>query len=764
MVFAVVLSGFVVAILAPFLYRVLRGVAGWVFGAYAASLALYFASLVPDVASGSHILLSYSWVPTLGAGISLRVDGLSLLFSILISGVGAFVFVYGGGYLRGSGHLSSFYAWTSAFMASMLGLVLSDNLILMFVFWELTSLSSYMLIGIESSRQEARASALMALLVTAGGGLALLAGVVLIGKVAGTLEVSSIISSSGAFHGSSLITPALILILIGAFTKSAQFPFHFWLPRAMEAPTPVSAYLHSATMVKAGVYLLARLAPVFSGTELWQYVLPGIGGVTMVLGALLAVEKSDLKQALAYSTVSALGALVLVLGIPGEASSKAAVVFLVAHSLYKGSLFLAVGSVDHETGTRDASVLGGTWRAMPLTFVSAFLAALSMAGLPPTAGFLGKELLYEALLGGGEKAWVVLLFGVGANMLFVAVAGVVGVRVFLGKGEPLPREPHEAPPSMVLGALALSLFGILLAVVPQPALLGLISQAASSIYGRGVEVQLSLWHGLSMALFLSALTISGGVLLYLGRERLSRFISQVGGVLGRVGPERIYEKSMSFVLGFAGVQTRLLQSGYLRFYLIITLLVVFFLIGSAFLVGGGFTISIGGRVPLHECVIGAVVLASALISATSRGRLSAIAALGVVGYGVAILYMLYGAPDLAITQFAVETLTVILFVLVYFRLPRLSPLSMTSHRIRDALIAAGAGGVMAALLLIVASSPPLDNLKQFFGSASLEYANGRNIVNVILVDFRALDTMGETIVLAVSAVGIYGLLKLWVKK
>ncbi|HEU5462661.1 MAG TPA: proton-conducting transporter membrane subunit, partial [Candidatus Binatia bacterium] len=429
----IILSGFVVAIFAPWVYRFTGDARGWLFALVPAGLTIYFANFVPAISAGEVMTFSHEWSPSLGLTLSFLVDGLSLLFALLISGIGALILIYAGSYLAGHPHLGRFYAFILLFMASMLGLVLCDNLLVLFVFWELTSISSYFLIGFDHEREAARAAALQALLVTGGGSLALLAGILLLGLAGGSLEVSALLANAEVVRASNLYVPIVLLVLAGAFTKSAQVPFHFWLPGAMEAPTPVSAYLHSATMVKAGVYLLARLSPVLGGTELWLHTLSAVGAVTMVTGAYLALRQTDLKLILAYLTVSALGILILFLGIGTTQAIAAAMVFLLAHALYKGALFLVAGIVDHETGTRDVNKLGGLRSAMPITAMAAGLAALSLAALPPTLGFIGKEMLLEATLAANGAGPILTVALVLASIIFVATAGIVGVRPFFGK-------------------------------------------------------------------------------------------------------------------------------------------------------------------------------------------------------------------------------------------------------------------------------------------------------------------------------------------
>ncbi len=762
-----VLSGFGLSLAAPWLQRVGRGAAGWIIALLPLGLALYFASLLNPIAAGQVLTTSYPWIPSLEVNLSFYVDGLSLLFALLISGIGALVVIYAGGYLAGHPQLGRFYAYLLVFMASMLGVVLADNLIVLFVFWELTSLSSYLLIGFYHTEAESRTSALQALLVTGVGGLALLAGFVLLGLAGGSWELSTLLSRAELIQVHPFYLPGLALVLLGAFTKSAQFPFHFWLPAAMAAPAPVSAYLHSATMVKAGVYLLARLNPVLGGTEMWQAGVAGVGVVTMLVGAYLAWQQTDLKRILAYSTISALGTLVMLIGWGSDLAIKAMVVFLVVHSFYKGALFLVVGAIDHETGTRDITQLGGLGRLMPITAVAAGLAALSMAGIPPWFGFIGKELIYEAML----NAPILLALTVIANVLTVVVVGLVVVKPFFAQTE-APAKAHEAPPSMWLGPVILAGLGLALGLASGLAGERLIAPAVTAIAGHPSEVKLflgdklSLWseNQLNLVLLLSVVTVLGGLGAYSGRETLRR-LTQPLDTLGRWGPAWWYDLALEGLMALARLQTRLLQSGYLRFYLLIVIAATIGLAGTPLL--GQITSAMWSRpltLQFHQWVVTALILIATVVAAQARSRLAAVAALGVVGYGVALIFILFGAPDLAMTQFAIETLTVILFVLVLYRLPRFAILTSTPARLRDILVASIAGGVMTALILIVTSTPTSSRLTPYFAENSLPLANGRNIVNVILVDFRALDTLGEITVLAVAAIGIYALMKLRLEK
>lgn len=760
-----VLSGFAMSLAAPWVHRIGRGASGWLIALLPLSLTLYFARFLDAVATGKVLTVSYPWVPSLGISLSFYIDGLSLLFALLISGVGVLVVIYAGSYLAGHHQLGRFYAAILAFMASMLGLVLADNVMTLFIFWELTSVSSYLLIGFDHEREAARAAALQALLVTGAGGLALLAGLLLLGAVGGSLELSALLQQGETVRSHALYLPILFLILAGAFTKSAQVPFHFWLPGAMEAPTPVSAYLHSATMVKAGVYLLARLSPVLGGTAQWYYTVTTVGAATMLVGATLALLRTDLKRILAYSTVSALGTLVLLLGLNTELSVKAAVVFLLVHSLYKGALFLTAGAVDHETGTRDVARLGGLRQVMPITAVAAALAALSMAGLPPLLGFIGKELLYEAKLHAPHATLLITSVGVLTNIAFVAIAATVGLRPFIGPRLPTPKNPHEAPLPLWFGPVVLVGLSLLIGVLPDLLATPLVAPAVAAVRAEPITMTLALWHGLNPILALSVVTVVGGAGVYWGRDRVSQTAARLD-FAARWGPEQWYRRALNALNIVARVQTQALQSGYLRVYVVISITVVIVLMGGALISQGGLKWVRGwpeGR--FYEWVLAGIILAAAVAAIRASSLLAAVAALGGVGYGVALIYILFGAPDLAMTQVAVETLTVVLFVLVlYQELPQFARLTSVAIRLRDGLLALGVGGLMTTLVLAMRIEPVQSHLTTYFAENSLLHAKGRNVVNVILVDFRALDTLGEITVLAVAAIGVYTLLKLRLDK
>jgi multicomponent Na+:H+ antiporter subunit A len=752
----IIITLFAAAILAPTVCRIAGRASGWILALLPLGLTAYLAGSAPSVWSGEPISTATRWVPSLGLDLTFRLDGLSLLFALLIAGIGVLVVIYSGEYLAGHPHLGRYYFALLMFMGSMLGLVLADNALLLFVFWELTSITSYLLIGFDHEREAARRGALQALLVTATGGLALLAGLVLVGQIAGTYEISGLLASGDVLRAHRLYPAALGLILLGAFTKSAQFPFHFWLPNAMEAPTPASAYLHAATMVKAGVYLLARLTPALGGTDLWWWIVTVTGGITMLTGAWLALRKTDLKQVLAYSTVSVLGILVFLLGMGGDAAWKATAAYLVAHGLYKGSLFLVAGVVDHETGTRDIDRLGGLRKAMPITALAALAAAISMAGLPPAFGFIGKELALEASL---QHAWAPIVLTAAiviAGALLFAAAGMVSLRPFFGAPGDPPQRPHEAPFALWLGPFVLAAGGLGLGLAP-----GLLNAAVESAAGAVAaspvpSPDLALFHGFNLPLLLSGLTAAGGMGFYFGHRRLSAPTSRA-----RWGPERWYDASFSGTMSLAVRQTRILQNGYLHYYLLTMVVATVALTAYAFtrvpILAGEWRI---GGVQFHEALLVGVILVSIAIAVRSRSGLTSVAALGVIGIGMALIFVLFGAPDLAITQVVVDMLTVILLVLVLYRLPEVSRLTKPPGRLRDLLVAFSAGGLISALVLVTASIEHPASAARYFIENSVPAAGGRNVVNVILVDFRVLDTLGEITVLAVAAVGVYSLRRL----
>ncbi len=748
-----VFAGFILALLAPFIHNYTKKLTGWLLALLPMGLFIFFASHFSEVTHGKTITTSFAWLADFGVYWSFYIDGLSLLFALLISGFGVLIVVYAGGYLKGDKHLGRFYLYLLVFMASMLGLVLAGNLITLFVFWELTSLSSYFLIGYKHSNQSSRKAALQALLVTGLGGLAMLAGFIIIGLVANTFEVTKLLNNPEIMKDSGFYIPVFILLILAAFTKSAQWPFHYWLPNAMEAPTPVSAYLHSATMVKAGIYLLARFSPLMSGTMLWAYVLGVFGAVTAVTAAFLALKSNDLKRILAYSTVLALGTLTLLLGIN---AAVAAMVFLLAHSLYKGALFMAAGSIDHEAGSRDINELSGLMKYMPITFVAVLLTGISMAGLPLALGFVGKELLYKAALDWPLLLAVMLI----ANIGLFAVSGVVIIKPFLGKLRSFKEKVHEAPLSMLLGPVLLAILGITFGVFPQ-LLNHFISAASSAVLNKEYESHLHVFpEAFDIPLLLSIVTIGLGIAAYFLWPVIFKGLNKLNHILD-VGPARWYDWTLKAINVVAKTTTKHLQTSNLRRDLLFI-----FIFTTALLLITIFRYGITipqklNTVEYYDWVLPLLMIFGALNAVRAKTRLTAITSLGVVGFSVALIFIVFAAPDLAITQFMIETLVVIIMALVMVHLPVFQPeeASKKLGRLRDATIATLGGLAITLLMLAILTEPFNNRLNKYFEHESVPQGQGHNIVNVILVDFRGIDTMGEITVLAIAAVGIYALLK-----
>jgi multicomponent Na+:H+ antiporter subunit A len=756
----IVSSGFAMALLAPFLVRTAKAAAPWIMSLVPLAQTAWLLSYLPLVSSGKTISVSYPWVPSQGLLLSFRMDGLSLLFALLITGIGSIVVIYSGGYMKGHARRGVFFGYLFLLSSSMLGIVLADNLLVLYAFWELTSLASYLLIGFEHEDEKARASAWQALLVTSGGGLAMLAGFLLLAQVGGSFELSGLLDEGDRIRGDALYGTMLFLILAGAMTKSAQWPFHFWLPNAMQAPTPVSAYLHSATMVKAGIYLFGRLNPVLGGTELWTWCLIAVGLATMVTGAALAVPQRDIKLILAYTTMSVLGMLILLLGVGTERAVEAAMTYLLAHALYKGALFLAAGIVDHEAGTRDVIAMSGLGMIMPWTAAAAGVAAFSMAGLPPSIGYVAKEAVYDAMLDAPVFPLLLAASAVFASLCFVTVAGIAGIRPFVGGRGGTPKVPHGTAGSMWIGVSLLSLGGVLLGIFSSRIDRLLIAPAVGAVRHHAVEVDLALWHGWTVPLLLSGMSVAAGLVLYRERDRIRLAADRAEPWLGW-GPARWYEVGLAGLNWLARAQTALWQHGYLRYYLFIAVLTGLGLSGYALLSSVGIQWPIGGlSVRFYEATAALVIVVSAVAVARAETRLASVAALAGVGYGATLVFALFGAPDLALTQVLVETLMVILFAYVLYRMPPSLRLSSGPIRSRDAMVAVLVGGLMAALILAAERLPLPTLVSRYYLDHSVPDGHGHNVVNTILVDFRSLDTLGETVVLATAAIGIYGLLKL----
>jgi multicomponent Na+:H+ antiporter subunit A len=759
-----VLSIFLIAALSPLVVRAAGRWSGALLALVPAGVFAYFVAQVPRIAGGDAVQTSHAWMPAYDLSLSFYLDGLSLLFALLVTGIGTLIVLYAGGYLAHNDELGRFFVQLFGFMGSMLGLVLADNLIVFFIFFELTSLTSYLLIGFYHNAEDARRAARKALVVTGGGGLALMAGLLLLYQVTGTWEFSAMLDAGALVTGHPMYTAIFVLVVIGAFTKSAQFPFHFWLPAAMAGPTPVSAYLHSATMVKAGVFLLARLNPVLGGTALWTNTLVLFGGFTMVLTAWLALRYTDLKQILAYTTTMVLGLLTMLIGVGTEEAIAAMVVFTLVHALYKGGLFMMAGNIDHETGTRNVRELGGLKQEMPYTMAGGLLVALSMAGIPPLFGFIGKEIVYEAALHSGPLSTGILIVSVLANAALVASGLIVGVKPFFGREKgPFTREPHEAPFDMWVGPAVLGVLGLAFALVPTLVDGTVLQGAQAAIMQESHGLYLALWHGVNAAFIASLVTFALGGALYYFWERLqeSTPMATFGNVFAD-GPGEVFERGLYETVRLSGAITRVAQNGQFRSYLVTVFGTMALLVGGAFAVQAevNWTFELGTSIQYYEVALAGLIVLAAFAAIWARERFTAILALSVGGYGVALLWLLFGAPDLALTQFSVETLSLILLVIVLIHLPQINEAEPVSRKIRDAVVATSVGAVLTIGMLAALSFPLDKRLSEYMAEVTLPIAQGHNIVNVILVDIRAFDTMGEITVLVVAALGVYVMMRM----
>ena len=742
-----------------------RNGAAWSVAAVtAAALAIALGAGL-KVFDGARPAARWDWLPEAGLNLSLRLDGLALLFVLLILAIGLLIILYARYYLDEDDRLGRFYAYLMVFMAAMLGIALADNLLLLAIFWELTGITSFLLIGYSNERADARQGARMALAVTGGGGLAMLAGFLLLGEIAGTYEISELLQRSDAIHASPLYLPMMLLVLVGAFAKSAQFPFHFWLPEAMAAPTPVSAYLHSATMVKAGVFLIARLYPALGLTDAFEYVVTGVGLTTFVFGAYVAIFKHDLKGLLAYSTISHLGLIVFLLGLDSPLSALAAMFHVVNHATFKASLFMAAGIIDHEAGTRDMRRLAGLWRYMPYTATLAIIAAAAMAGVPLLNGFLSKEMFFaEALqldrLGlYGE----IVPFAVVAGGAFSVAYSMRFIHDVFFHGEPreLPKLPHEPPRWMKLPVEILVAICVLVGMAPGLTVALLVDTAGAAVYGAPLPGHdIAIFHGLNLPLAMSALALGLGVFIYWQLvRRLNLHLHVPSGWTGRLA----FTHAVDGLLALARRFTHALENGSLQRYLALLVGAAVALPLAVLLEERGWVLS--GDEPLQPVnfVAGALwlVLAAAALGAAllHRQRLVAAILVAVVGLVVSLGFVYFSAPDLALTQLSVEVVSTVLLLMALALMPAYSPAeSSRARRARDAGLAAAAGLGVGALAW-AGMTRPLDSISSYFLDKSVPEGGGGNVVNVILVDFRGFDTLGEITVLAIAAIGVAALME-----
>ena len=731
-------------------------------GAASALALILLAGEAPGILAGTPSAFHADWVPALGLSASFYIDPLGLMFAGLILGIGLLIILYARFYLAPKDSLSQFLCYLMLFQGAMLGIVVSGNVLLMLIFWELTSLSSFLLIGFKNGAAESRQGARMALVVTGSGGLALIAGMLILGHIAGSYELADILASGDAIKASALYPVALVLILLGCFTKSAQFPFHFWLPHAMAAPTPVSAYLHSATMVKAGVFLLARLWPVLAGTELWFVLVTTTGLVTMVLGAAIALFKDDLKAILAYSTVSHLGLLTMLFGFGTAAAAAVGVFHILNHAVFKAALFMNAGIVDHETGTRDARALGGLAHLMPITATLGIIAAASMAGFPPLNGFLSKEMMLEeavhpSLFGIG---WLVPLGALIAATLSVGYSLRYIFAVYLGrKPTTYPKPPHDPPFGLWAPSALLVVLAILIGLMPGLLAAPLVGPVAGVVAGQAdIYFAPKLWHGFTPALFMSAAAIIGGALLLRRHGRLAKPWSR----LPLPDAKELFQALVARLVQAARTLSDAVHNRSLQRQLA-AMFVLAIVLGAEGVLTGGYGQGTRPTIPAPPVAIVAWLLLIGAVVAVVRAqrqRYLTLIYISVIGLVVSLAFVYLSAPDLALTQISVEIVTILLLLLALNLLPRRLPaLSSKALHLRDAAIGAAGGLALGLAAWAVMTRDPNAPISAFHWGNSKSGGGGTNVVNVTLVDFRAFDTFGEIIVLGIAALAIFALLE-----
>ncbi len=760
----ILLLPFVAALALLALPRIGRARAATLLSVATAGALVGLLLLAPAVFNGEVVRFSHHWLPQLGLAFTLRIDGYAWMFAAIVLVIGLLVVLYAAWYLADDDPPERFFAFLGLFMGAMLGVVLAGNLLLMLVFWELTSLSSFLLIGYWADQREARTGARMALALTGFGGLALLAGVLLIGHMAGSYELDAVLAAGDTIRAHPLYVPALVLVLLGAFTKSAQFPFHFWLPHAMAAPTPVSAYLHSATMVKAGVFLLGRLHPALAGSDEWFVIVTLTGAITLAMAAYLAIFQQDLKGLLAYSTISHLGLITLLFGVGTPLGVVAAVFHILNHAVFKASLFMAAGIIDHETGTRDFRKLGGLIKHMPITGALAIVASLAMAGVPLLNGFLSKEMfLAETLAIGGKHpllAWLVPGLAVAASVFAVAYSLRFIDDVFIyGDCSGLDTVPHEPPRFMRVPVEILVVACLVVGIAPGLTIGPLLALGAGGALQAPLpEYKLAVWHGLNLPLAMSAFGLVGGVTLY--------FVLQRQRGLHRYDPppigKRAFDALLRALTGAARRITAALESGNLQQYLAIAIATAIALGAAPFLAGADWSPGHAERLPVNPLagVLWLLLVASTLgVLMAIRQRVVALVILGLAGLSVSLVFVFLSAPDLALTQLLVEIVSIVLILLALRYLPQAGTAERFGLRQwRDSALALAAGGGVTALVYAVLTRPTT-SISDYFLRTTVPEGGGANAVNVIIVDYRGFDTLGEIAVFGIASLVIYALLR-----
>lgn len=783
---------FIAALFIPLLNKRTRIHTGWFVLAVPVVLLVAFLRYIPSLVRGETFAHTIQWIPTYGIEFTTYLDGLSMIFSLLITGIGSLVVLYSIYYLSSKESLSHFYVYLLLFMGAMLGVVFSDNMMVLYVFWELTSISSFLLIAFWYHRKQSRYGAVKSLLITVSGGFAMLAGFIMVYLMTGTMSIRDIVSSVGSIHDHALFIPAMILLLLGAFTKSAQFPFHIWLPDAMEAPTPVSAYLHSATMVKAGIYLVARFTPIFGGDEVWFWLVSGVGLLTLFWGSFFAIRQTDLKALLAYSTISQLGMIMTMIGLGSAALdlgySQSSVIYtqamfaalfhMVNHSTFKGALFMVVGIIDLQMGTRDIRRLGGLMSLMPFSFTVAMLGSFSMAGLPLFNGFLSKEMFFTSVLNIAQldifslDTWGTLFPVVAwtASVFTFVYCLIIVFKTFFGEykgrhleGKPSEHKQVEPPVGMLMSPLILGVF--IVGIFFFPNIIGkyIIFPAMGSIFPtfnlQAADFPISAWHGFNTELWMTIGIIVLGTLLYL--------TFRYWRIIYRLFPETrsldaLYNHTLEGMERGASRVTKGYMTGFLRDYLVYIYLFFIALVSGVMLYTGSFSVDFSNdsQVTSYEWIFMIIIITSAVAILFAKSRLTAILLNSVIGFSVVFFFVLFRAPDLALTQTIIETVTTVLFLLSFYFLPDWKKeKTPVKSKVTNALISVAVGTIFIAVGLSVNSGQLSESISKFFENA-YELAGGNNIVNAILGDFRAFDTMLEVVVLFIGGIGVYAFLKL----
>ncbi|RKD25941.1 Na+/H+ antiporter subunit A [Ammoniphilus oxalaticus] len=787
-----ILVPFISALFVPFIYNRFTPKLhiGWIMLLVPLSIFVYLFQFISDISNGFSYLETVPWLPAYDINFTTYIDGLSLVFGLLIAGIGSLVILYSIYYLSKEREaLHNFYIYLLLFMGAMLGLVFSDNIYVLYVFWEITSISSFLLIAYWYERERSRYGAQKSMLITIFGGLAMLAGLIMLSLMADTNSIREMVNHASIIFEQSLFIPALILILLGAFTKSAQFPFSIWLPDAMEAPTPISAYLHSATMVKAGIYLVARLTPVFGGSAEWFWIVSSVGLITLLYGSVNAVRQTDLKALLAYSTISQLGLIMCLLGLGsvalffGQASESAvyavaifaAIFHLVNHSTFKGCLFMVIGIIDHETGTRDIRHLGGLMGLMPVSFTLTIIGSFAMAGLPPFNGFLSKEMFFTAVLNASEMTefkigWfgAILPFLAWIASVFTFIYCMVLVfRTFRGKVRPgrLDKKVQEAPAGMLISPIILAAFVIIIFFIPNvfahylfiPASLGVLPSFAGT---GNLDIRISAWHSwLTPELWMTIGVIVLGTLLYLTLRRWVRLYFLYPQVITF---NNLYDFGIAITQDVSRWITNRYMTGFIRDYLVYIFTFLVIIVGGGFWLFNGFSFDSSQDAPITFYEVGIVLgmVATALTVLFSNSRLTSIIAVGGLGFLIAFFFVLFQAPDLALTQLVVETITTALFLLCFYHLPKLrKEISRVPFKIGNAIVALAGGAVFTLVALSANGHRVFDSISGYYKD-SFPLAGAKNMVNAILVDFRGVDTMLEILVLTIAGMGVYTLIKL----